>query len=253
VKGAMETENNSTPVEVKHLSKSFGAQKVLNGIDLSVAHGETLAVLGRSGTGKSVLLKLLIGLQRPDAGSIRIHGKEITDLDRKQLNEVRKTVGFLFQQAALYDSMTVEQNVEFPLSRHTELSREDLKNRTRDLLASVGMDKDLEKMPSEISGGMQKRVGLARAIALDPDIVLFDEPTAGLDPITGAEIGELISQLKEKHHMASIVVTHDIHGAKQFSDRVVMLHEGSILVEGTFADLEKSKDKFVTQFLSNTA
>jgi phospholipid/cholesterol/gamma-HCH transport system ATP-binding protein len=249
----MGTDNNSTPIEVKHLSKSFGAQKVLNGIDLSVARGETLAVLGRSGTGKSVLLKLLIGLQKPDAGSIRIHGKEITDLDRKQLNEVRKTVGFLFQQAALYDSMTVEQNVEFPLSRHTEMSAEDLKQRARELLASVGMDKDLEKMPSEISGGMQKRVGLARAIALDPDIVLFDEPTAGLDPITGAEIGQLITELKEKHHMASIVVTHDIHGAKQFSDRVVMLNEGNILMEGTFADLEKSKDKFVTQFLRDAA
>jgi phospholipid/cholesterol/gamma-HCH transport system ATP-binding protein len=249
----METENNSTPIEVKHLSKSFGAQKVLNGIDLSVARGETLAVLGRSGTGKSVLLKLLIGLQKPDAGSIRINGKEIADLDRKQLNEVRKTVGFLFQQAALYDSMTVEQNVEFPLSRHTEMSAEDLKKRARELLASVGMEKDLEKMPSEISGGMQKRVGLARAIALEPGIVLFDEPTAGLDPITGAEIGQLISQLKEKHQMASIVVTHDIHGAKQFSDRVVMLNEGNILVEGTFADLEKSKDKFVVQFLSNAA
>jgi len=226
---------------------------VLNGIDLSVARGETLAVLGRSGTGKSVLLKLLIGLQKPDAGSIRINGKEIADLDRKQLNEVRKTVGFLFQQAALYDSMTVEQNVEFPLSRHTEMSAEDLKKRARELLASVGMEKDLEKMPSEISGGMQKRVGLARAIALEPGIVLFDEPTAGLDPITGAEIGQLISQLKEKHQMASIVVTHDIHGAKQFSDRVVMLNEGNILVEGTFADLEKSKDKFVVQFLSNAA
>jgi len=249
----MGTEDNSTPIEVKHLSKSFGAQKVLNGIDLSVARGETLAVLGRSGTGKSVLLKLLIGLQKPDAGSIRINGKEIADLDRKQLNEVRKRVGFLFQQAALYDSMTVEQNVEFPLSRHTEMSSEDLKKRARELLASVGMEKDLEKMPSEISGGMQKRVGLARAIALEPGIVLFDEPTAGLDPITAAEIGQLISQLKEKHQMASIVVTHDIHGAKQFSDRVVMLNEGNILVEGTFADLEKSKDKFVAQFLRDAA
>jgi phospholipid/cholesterol/gamma-HCH transport system ATP-binding protein len=249
----MATENNSTPVEVKDLSKSFGAQKVLDGINLSVARGETLAVLGRSGTGKSVLLKLLIGLQEPDAGSIRIHGKEITDLDRKQLNEVRKTVGFLFQEAALYDSMTVEQNVEFPLSRHTKLSPEDRKKRAGEILASVGMDKDLEKMPSEISGGMQKRVGLARAIALQPDIVLFDEPTAGLDPITGEEIGQLILQLKEKHQMASIVVTHDIHAAKHFSDRVVMLNEGKILFEGTFAELEKSEDKFVAQFLSSAA
>ena len=151
----METENNSTPIAVKQLSKSFGPQKVLSGIDLSVARGETLAVLGRSGTGKSVLLKLLIGLQKPDAGSICIHGKEITDLDRKQLNETRKTVGFLFQQAALYDSMTVEQNAEFPLSRHATLSAEDRKKRAGEILASVGMDKDLEKIPAEISGGMQ--------------------------------------------------------------------------------------------------
>ena len=159
MKTPMGTEDNSMPVEVKHLSKSFGTQKVLNGIDLSVARGETLAVLGRSGTGKSVLLKLLIGLQKPDAGSIRINGKEIANLDRKQLNEVRKTVGFLFQQAALYDSMTVEENVEFPLSRHTALSPEDLKKRARELLASVGLDKDLEKMPSEISGECKNGLG----------------------------------------------------------------------------------------------
>ena len=155
---------------------------VLDGLDLTVAHGETLAILGRSGTGKSVLLKLTIGLQQPDGGSIRIHGQEIVGLDPAGLNEVRKKIGFLFQQAALYDSMTVRENVEFPMKRHLKLSAAERRERARDLLAKAGMERDGEKMPSEISGGMQKRVGLARALALDPEILLFDEPTSGLDP-----------------------------------------------------------------------
>lgn len=209
----MTNENNEPAIAVQGLSKSFSAQRVLNGIDLSAAHGETVAVLG-SGTGKSVLLKLLIGLQKPDSGSIRIEGQEITGLEGKQLNEIRKKMGFLFQQAALYDSLTVEENVMFPLSRHTALSAEERKARARELLASVGMEHDLEKMPSQISGGMQKRVGLARALVLESTVVLFDEPTAGLDPITAAEIQELIKQLKKQHRMTSIVVTHDIRGAR---------------------------------------
>src|SRR5207249_5501865 len=173
-------------------------QKVLDGVTLQVVRGETVAVLGRSGGGKSVLLKLLIRLETPDSGSIRIAGQEITRLDEKQLNDVRKKVGFLFQQAALYDSLTVEENVAFPLSRHTKMSQTDRKQRVREHLANVGMDRDLRKMPSELSGGMQKRVGLARALVLEPEIVLFDEPTAGLDPITAAEIGDLIVELKQK-------------------------------------------------------
>lgn len=212
-----------------------------------------MAVLGRSGTGKSVLLKLLIRLQQPDSGSIRLHGREITDLDFNELNEVRKRVGFLFQQAALYDSLSVEENVAFPLARHTKLSVAERRNRVRELLSSVGMEQDMRKMPSEISGGMQKRVGLARALALDPDILLFDEPTAGLDPITAGEIGRLISQLKEQRKITSIVVTHDIHGAKSFADRVVVLNEGNILTKGTFEDLQKSADPFVARFLSEAA
>jgi phospholipid/cholesterol/gamma-HCH transport system ATP-binding protein len=249
----MERRDREPPVVVKDLSKSFGSQKVLNGISLMVARGETVTVLGRSGTGKSVLLKLLIGLQEPDAGSIRIQGQEITKLDRGPLNEIRKKIGFLFQQAALYDSLTVEENVAFPMSRHTSLSETERKDRVRELLSSVGMEKDLDKMPSQISGGMQKRVGLARALALDPDIVLFDEPTAGLDPITAAEIDKLISELKKKRKITSIVVTHDVHGARTFSDRAVMLHEGNILIEGSFQDLERSKDKFVARFLREAA
>ena len=247
------TEGNEAAVVVRGLQKSFGDQKVLNGIDLTVARGETVAVLGRSGTGKSVLLKLLVGLQQPDRGSIRIEGQEITRLRPDQLNEVRKKIGFLFQQAALYDSMKVEENVEFPLKRHTKLSAVERRERVRDLLAKVEMERDREKMPSEISGGMQKRVGLARALALDPEILLFDEPTAGLDPITAAEIGKLISQLQEERRMTSIVVTHDVHGAKSFCDRLVLMREGTVAVDGTFEDLAKSRDPFVVQFLRNAA
>lgn len=232
----MENTQQQAPIEVKDLRKSFGSQKVLNGIDLSVAEGETVAILGRSGTGKSILLKLLIGLQQPGSGSIRIHGQEITKLELDPLNEIRKKIGFLFQQAALYDSLTVEDNVAFPLSRHTQLSEAERKDRARNLLASVGMDKDLEKMPSEISGGMQKRVGLARALALDPDILLSDEPTAGLDPITATEIGNLIAQLKKDHKKTSIVVTHDLHTARMFSDRLLMLRDGNVLMQGTFKE-----------------
>jgi phospholipid/cholesterol/gamma-HCH transport system ATP-binding protein len=238
------------PVIVQDLHKAFGDRTVLNGINLRVKRGETVAVLGRSGTGKSVLLKLIIGLQSPDSGSIRIAGQEITGLDVNQLNEVRKKMGFLFQQAALYDSLTVEDNVVFPLTRHTRMSGDERKQRARELLASVGMDQDLEKMPSEISGGMQKRVGLARALALDPEILLFDEPTAGLDPITATEIGNLIIDLKRKRKMTAIVVTHDLRGAKVFSDRLVLIHEGNIVAEGTFADLQKSEHQFVAQFMA---
>jgi phospholipid/cholesterol/gamma-HCH transport system ATP-binding protein len=240
-------------VEVKGLRKSFGKQTVLDGIDLSVALGETVVVLGRSGTGKSVLLKLLIGLQKPDSGSIRILGHEIMELDMEGLNGIRKKMGFLFQQSALYDSLCVAENVEFPLRRHTTLSETERKKRVRDLLSSVGLERDLEKMPSELSGGMQKRVALARAIALDPEVLLFDEPTTGLDPITAAEIGKLIADLQEQHHIASVVVTHDVHAARKFSDRMVLLNEGAIRAEGTFQDLEKSRDEFVVQYLREAA
>jgi phospholipid/cholesterol/gamma-HCH transport system ATP-binding protein len=249
----MDQKSGAPPIVIDNLHKKFGDQTVLNGISLHVERGETVAVLGRSGTGKSVLLKLIIGLQPSDSGTVTIEGQQITGLDVNQLNEVRKSVGFLFQQAALYDSLTVEENVAFPLNRHSTMSDADRKKRVRELLGSVGMDQDLEKMPSEISGGMQKRVGLARALALDPNILLFDEPTAGLDPITAAEIGRLILELKQKRKMTAIVVTHDIRGAKVFSDRMVLIHEGNILAEGPLADMQKSKDPFVIQFLKESS
>jgi phospholipid/cholesterol/gamma-HCH transport system ATP-binding protein len=248
-----ESENFERPIVIKALHKSFGNQTVLNGIDLSVDRGETLAILGRSGTGKSILLKLIIGLQKPDSGSIRIYGQEITGLALDELNEVRKKVGFLFQSAALYDSLTVGENVAFPLQRHAAMSAAQQEERVRELLSSVGMEKDLEKMPSKISGGMQKRVGLARALALEPDILLFDEPTAGLDPITAREIGELILRLQEQRQRACIMVTHDIPNAKTVSDRMALMHEGNILAEGAFKDLQESRNEFVIQFLRNAA
>jgi phospholipid/cholesterol/gamma-HCH transport system ATP-binding protein len=248
----MENNDNASPVVVEGLRKSFGSQAVLNGVTLSVAKGEILSVLGRSGTGKSVLLRLLIGLDKPDAGSIRMNGEEITGLGSEKLNVARRNIGFLFQQAALYDSLSLEANVEFPLLRHLKQAETNPRERARELLASVGLDKDLKKMPSQISGGMKKRVALARALALNPAVVLFDEPTAGLDPITAAEIGQLIVDLGKQRGMTSIVVTHDMHAAKHFSNRLVLLSEGKIAVDGTFDDLQKSTNEFAKRFLSDS-
>jgi phospholipid/cholesterol/gamma-HCH transport system ATP-binding protein len=241
------------PIVVKGLRKSFGEQQVLKGIDLAVNKGEILAVLGKSGTGKSVLLRLLIGLEKPDAGSICIRGQETGNLRMDQMNEVRLKIGFLFQEGALYDSLTLAENVAFPLRRHTKMPDAERQEKVRSLLNSVGLDKDLEKMPGSISGGMRKRVGLARALALDPEILLFDEPTAGLDPITAAEIGTLVQKQRDERKVTSIVVTHDMHAAHHFCDRLVMLKEGNILLTGSFDDFQKSKDPFVAQFLSDAA
>jgi phospholipid/cholesterol/gamma-HCH transport system ATP-binding protein len=251
--GEAEQDDGAPVVSVEDLHKSFGSQKVLNGISLTVRRGETLAVLGRSGTGKSVLLRLIIGLQKPDSGSVRIHGQDTAGLTLDQMGEIRKKMGFLFQHAALYDSLTVEQNVAFPLLHHKRnMSKSEQGDRARGLLAEVGMEGDLAKMPSDISGGMQKRVGLARALALEPDILLLDEPTAGLDPISSAEIDDLVLKLQEEHHMASIVVTHDLHSAKTIADRLALLNEGNVVIEGSFEELQKSDVGFVREFLKHS-
>jgi len=240
-------------VAATNLHKSFGTQRVLDGINLSVSRGETVAVLGRSGTGKSVLLKLIIGLLQPDSGSILIHGADIAGLSLDQLGGIRRKMGFLFQHAALYDSMTVGQNVAFPLQHNTNgMSPSEQDDRVSQLLAEVGLDRDSEKMPSDISGGMQKRAGLARALALEPDILLLDEPTAGLDPISSGEIGDLVLKLQAGHHMASIVVTHDIYSAKTIANRLILLHEGKVAIEGTFEDLKRSENQFAREFLRNS-
>jgi phospholipid/cholesterol/gamma-HCH transport system ATP-binding protein len=240
-------------IAVENVHKSFGSQTVLNAISLSVSRGETLAVLGRSGTGKSVLLKIIIGLQTLDSGSVQIHGRDISGLSLDQLGEIRRKMGFLFQHAALYDSLTVAQNVAFPLQHNRKgMSSSEQGDRVRQLLAEVGMEGDLDKMPSDISGGMQKRVGLARALALEPDILLLDEPTAGLDPISSAEIDELVLKLQSEHQMASIVVTHDLYSAKTIASRLLLLNNGKVTAKGTFQELQGSDDKFVREFLKHS-
>jgi phospholipid/cholesterol/gamma-HCH transport system ATP-binding protein len=223
---------------------------VLNGISLSVDRGETLAVLGRSGTGKSVLLRLIIGLEKPDSGSVRINGQEIAGLSIDKMGEIRKKMGFLFQHAALYDSLTVAENVAFPLVHHRRnISASERGDRVKQLLAEVGMEGNLDKMPSDISGGMQKRVGLARALALEPEILLLDEPTAGLDPISSGEIDDLILKLQRERQMASIVVTHDLHSARTIANRLALLDLGNVVIEGSFEDLQESDIEFVKDFL----
>ena len=248
-----EQDGRATVIAVAGLHKSFGSQKVLNGISLKVKRGETLAVLGRSGTGKSVLLRLIIGLTKPDSGSVRIHGVDIAGLALDQMGEIRKKMGFLFQHAALYDSLTVEQNVAFPLQHHQKkMSKSERADRVRGLLAEGGMEGAVAKMPSDISGGMQKRVGLARALALEPDILLLDAPTAGLDPISSGEIDDLVLKLQEEHHMASIVVTHDLHSAKTIADHLALLNEGDVVVQGDFEELQNSDIEFVREFLKHS-
>ena len=253
-KNAETRQDGSVPViAIENLHKSFGNQKVLNGINLSVSRGETLAVLGRSGTGKSVLLRLIIRLETPDSGSVRIHDQDIAGLALDRMGEIRKTMGFLFQHAALYDSLTIAENVAFPLEHHRrEMSKSERTGRVQQLLAEVGLQGDLNKMPSDISGGMQKRVGLARALALDPEILLLDEPTAGLDPISSGEINELILKLQRERQMASIVVTHDLHSARTIANRLAILNEGCVIVHGTFEDLQQSDIEFVREFLKQS-
>jgi phospholipid/cholesterol/gamma-HCH transport system ATP-binding protein len=240
-------------VAVKELCKAFGVHHVLNGISLSVDRGETLAVLGRSGTGKSVLLRIIIGLEAPDSGSVCIQGRNTAGMALDRMGEIRKSMGFLFQHAALYDSLTVAENVAFPLEHHRrDMSREERDERVRQLLAEVGMEGDFGKMPSDISGGMQKRVGLARALALEPEILLLDEPTAGLDPISSGEIDDLILKLQRERQMASIVVTHDLHSAKTISNHLALLDKGNVVIQGKFEDLQKSDIPFVMEFLKQS-
>ena len=245
-----EKDGSAPDVAVENLRKTFGSHMVLNGISLSVNRGETLAVLGRSGTGKSVLLRLIIGIEKPDSGSVCIHGQNIVGLALDRMGQIRKKMGFLFQHAALYDSLTVAENVAFPLVHHRkEMSRSERGERVNQLLAEVGMKGDFGKMPSDISGGMQKRVGLARALALEPEILLLDEPTAGLDPISSGEIDDLILKLQRERKMASVVVTHDLHSAKTIANRLALLDQGNVVIEGTFEDLQQSNIGFVEDFL----
>jgi len=236
-------------IHVADLHTAFGDQKVLDGVSLEVAPGETLVVLGRSGTGKSVLLRHLIGLRWPDSGTIRVLGEELRELAEGPLNAIRRRVGFVFQNAALYDSLTVVENVEFPLKYHTSLAPGQRREKAMALLARVELQAAAGKLPTDISGGMKKRAGLARALALDPELMLYDEPTAGLDPITSGEISALILALQAERAMSSVVVTHDMRSARAISDRVALLDRGRIIFDGAFEGLAACTDPVAAQFL----
>lgn len=237
-------------IEIQDLVKSFGDQKVLKGISLQLLQGENLVVLGKSGSGKSVLIKCIIGLLQPDSGSIRAFGKEIKDLSEKELNEIRQKIGFLFQSGALYDSMTVQQNLAFPLKRILKgLSTKETDDKIKEVLENVGLSDALYKMPSQLSGGMRKRISLARTIVVNPSIMLYDEPTTGLDPITSDEISELINSVREKYKTSSIIITHDIKCARKTANRVIMIKDGQIYKEAKPEDFEHSTDPFIQSFL----
>ena len=240
---------NALIIEIKDLHKAFGDNEVLKGVNLSVNKGENLVVLGKSGSGKSIAIKCIVGLVIADKGEIKVFDTDITKIDTFELNEIRVRIGFLFQNAALYDSMSVRENLAFTLRRHVKgLSKEELEAEIIDVLESVGLAEAIDKMPSELSGGMRKRVGLARTLILKPEIILYDEPTTGLDTITSREISELILDLQKKNKTSSIIITHDMACAKHTGDRVVILKEGVIHAEGSYETLEKSDDEWVRSF-----
>jgi phospholipid/cholesterol/gamma-HCH transport system ATP-binding protein len=238
-------------VELRHVSKSFGTFRVLDDVSLIVDAGRSVCILGRSGTGKSVTLKHIVGLMRPDAGKVLIEGEDITDFSGRDLSRVRRRIGFLFQNAALFDSIGVGENVEFPLRRHSKLGDEEIRSRASHLLAQVGLDRDYNKMPADLSGGMRKRAGLARALALEPAILLADEPSAGLDPVTAGEIDQLLVDLKKRSNTTLVVVTHNIPSARTIGDELVFLHEGRIIAQGTPEVLDRSDVPLVRQFMTS--
>ena len=237
-----------TAVRLEHVTKSFGDRRVLDDVSFEIPKARAFCLLGRSGTGKSVTLRHIIGLVRPDRGRVLVEGRDITVLRPRELSTVRKRMGFLFQNAALFDSMTVGDNVAFPLRRHTDLPEAAIQERVRAKLADVGLEHEAEKMPADLSGGMRKRAGLARAMALDPSILLVDEPSAGLDPITSAEIDELLVQRK-REGTTLVVVTHNIPSARVVGDELALLHDGHIVARGSVADLEASTDPLVQAFM----
>ncbi|MDZ4666867.1 MAG: ATP-binding cassette domain-containing protein [bacterium] len=247
-KGIGSDRNGDILIEVKHLKKSFGNNEVFKDFSLALEKKENLVVLGKSGSGKSVLIKCMVGLIDADEGEILVMGEDIEKLNEKALNVLRKKIGFLFQSAALYDSMTVGENLAFPLRGNKELSDEERNALVEESLENVGLKDVIDKMPSELSGGMRKRIGLARTLILKPEIVLYDEPTTGLDPITAKEISELILEIREKYQTSSIIITHDLACAKIVSDRIVIIHEGVCAAIGTYETLQNSEDKWVRSF-----
>jgi phospholipid/cholesterol/gamma-HCH transport system ATP-binding protein len=238
-------------VKINDLHKSFDDLVVLDGVSLNVEMGQNMVVFGRSGTGKSVLLKCLMRLMIPDSGEIFIQDINVLDLNRKELNDLRKDIGFLFQGSALYDSMSVRENLEFPLIRNFNLEQDEINDRVHRVLEAVDLSDAIDKMPSELSGGMRKRIGLARSIITKPKLMLYDEPTTGLDPITSKEISTLIVDLQHAFKMTSIIVTHDVLCAKIIADCAIVLDGGHIVHEGTIKELLTAKDPFLKNFFSD--
>ncbi len=240
-------------IKIADLYKSFRENKVLQGVDLEVRAGESMVIIGGSGSGKSVLIKHIIGILRPDRGRVYISGEEITNLNERDLNQVRKKFGMLFQAAALFDSLSVWENVGFALKQHTALSESQIRRVATQKLAMVGLYDVEELRPSELSGGMQKRVGLARAIAMEPEILLYDEPTTGLDPINADMINNLIIDMREKLRVTSVAITHDMVSAYKIADRIAMLYKGKLLQTGTPEEIQTTENPYVRQFISGTA
>jgi len=246
------TQNPEPVIEIKNLEKSFGADEVLVDFNLTLHEQENLVILGRSGSGKSVIIKLIVGLLQANGGSIKVLGQEVTTIKRNELAELRHQIGFLFQSGALYDSMSVRQNLEFPLRRMKKKLRDsEIETKIKEVLTNVCLADAIDKMPSELSGGMRKRIALARTIVVDPRIMLYDEPTTGLDPSTSQEISELILELQQKYKTASIIITHDIACARMVANRLIMLQDGKVYKEGILADFEKSDDKIIGAFFNS--
>jgi len=241
--------NKEPIIEINHLRKSFDKQEVLKDVSLKLYDGENLVVLGKSGSGKSVLIKCIARLLNPDDGTINVLGKNVNELNSDGLGELRKKIGFLFQSGALYDSMTVKQNLEFPLRRiKKNLTQKEIDEKVKEVLENVGLPDALDKMPSQLSGGMRKRISLARTIIVDPLIMMYDEPTTGLDPVTSDEISSLINDVQKKYKTSSIIITHDIECARNTANRIIMLHDGEVYQEGNLKFFEKSEDKLIKSF-----
>jgi len=236
-------------IHIKGLKKSFGEKEVLKNVNLDVHKGENVVVLGRSGSGKSVTIQCIVGKMYPDEGELTVFGEDVASMKDSELREMRTRIGFLFQGAALYDSMTVRENMEFPLTRVLKLTdRAEIDQRVEEMLDNVGLLEAIDKMPSDLSGGMRKRAGLARTLIVKPEIMLYDEPTTGLDPATSREISKLILDMQKKYKTTSLIITHDMDCARITSDRVVIMHEGEYIAEGTFDELKNADDELVCSF-----
>jgi phospholipid/cholesterol/gamma-HCH transport system ATP-binding protein len=244
-----ETKGDNQVIEINNLRKGFGKQEVLKNVSLHLLNGENLAVLGKSGSGKSVLIKCIVRLLNPDGGTIKVLGEDVGGLNGDGLGALRKKIGFLFQSGALYDSMTVRQNLEFPLRRiKKNLTQNEIDEKIKEVLEHVGLPDTLDKMPSQLSGGMRKRISLARTIVVDPKVMLYDEPTTGLDPVTSDEISLLINEVQKKYKTSSIIITHDIRCARATANRVIMLQDGGVYKEGSLDTFEKSTDPLIKSF-----